>query len=324
MRHESVSPRHLRGRGHYRLSMLSVVTALLILVGSGIALYPMTASWFSAVVQTQEGDRYVHTVSGLEPDVRAQALRDAEAYNASLADGTRIVDPFAAIAETTVKTDDPYWGLLSTADDGVMAQLRIPSLDLKLPIFHGTGADVLSQGIGHLQGTALPVGGRGSHAVLTGHRGLPQADLFTRLDQMRVGDTIEIDVYGQTLVYAVTRSETVIPSETESLRPVPGRDLITLVTCTPIGINSHRILVTAERVLPTPMNAGAPLDAVGFPWWTLLFAVVFIGSAVYLWRTRVLPGTTRRPAESPQHFVRGRRVSRSVRHEGFSTPASIL
>lgn len=302
MRHGSFSPRHLRGRGGYRLSVLSILTALLVFIGSCVALYPMTASWFSALVQTTEGDRYVDTVSGLEPNVRAQALSDAEAYNASLADGTRIVDPFAAIAETTVETDDPYWGLLAEADDGVMAQLRIPSLDLKLPIFHGTGADVLDKGIGHLQGTALPVGGKGSHAVLTGHRGLPQAEMFTRLGELEVGDTIEIDVYTQTLVYAVTRSETVLPTETESLRPVPGRDLITLVTCTPIGINTHRILVTAERVLPTPLTAGEPVDAVGFPWWTLLFSGVIAGCGIYLWRTRVPPLPERRAALSPQHF----------------------
>lgn len=278
-----------------RVALSSVGTALLILFGACIMLYPAAASWFSAVLQAQNSAHYVQTVEALAPKERADALQAAVDYNSSLADGSRVVDPFAAIQDETVKTDDPYWKLLDPADDGIMAQLRIPSLDLSLPIYHGTGADVLLNGAGHLQGTALPVGGVGAHSVLTGHRGLPQSALFTHLDKLKVGDTIEVVVFGRTNFYKVVDSSVVLPSETETLRPEAGRDLLTLVTCTPLGVNSHRILVTAERVDLLPLDAGAPLDPVGFPWWVVGLLAVLVAGTVYVIRTRRLP-------TEPAHF----------------------
>ena len=272
-----------------RIALSSVGTAVLIFFGACIMLYPAAASWFSAVLQQQNSSHYVQTVEALAPKERADALQSAVDYNGSLADGSRVVDPFAAIQDETVKTDDSYWSLLDPADDGIMAQLRIPSLNLSLPIYHGTGADVLLNGVGHLQGTALPVGGAGTHSVITGHRGLPQATLFTHLDKLGVGDTIEVVVFGRTSVYQVVDSAVVLPSETETLRPEAGRDLLTLVTCTPLGVNSHRILVTAERVDPLPPDAGAPVDPVGFPWWVVGLCAVAAAGTVYVFRTRRVP-----------------------------------
>ncbi|AIY00897.1 hypothetical protein ART_1298 [Arthrobacter sp. PAMC 25486] len=272
-----------------RIALLSLGTALLVFLGACIMLYPSAASWFSAMGQGQESGRYVETVEALHPQERAAALQAAVNYNASLADGSRIVDPFAAIQDETVKTDDPYWDLLEPSGDGIMARLRIPKLDLTLPVYHGTGADILRQGAGHLQGTALPVGGTGTHAVMTGHRGLPQATLFTHLDKLQVGDTIEVDVYGRTTIYQVQNSSVVLPSETETLRPEVGRDLLTLVTCTPLGINSHRILVTAERVDATLPTANTPATVVGFPWWALVLLGVLSAGTVYVLRTRRVP-----------------------------------
>lgn len=253
------------------MAPLPLATALLILLGASVALYPAAASWFSALAHSRETDRYVETVAGLHPGQRDAELEAAERYNTSLADGTRVVDPFSAVAEATVKTDDPYWTLLDPTGDGVLARISIPLLDLSLPAYHGTGADVLLEGIGHLQGTALPVGGAGTHSVLTGHRGLPQAEMFTRLDELEPGDAIEINGYADTLVYRVTGTVEVLPTDTGTLHPVAGRDLLSLVTCTPVGINTHRIIVTAERVLPAPAEAGVAVNAVGFPGGPSLF-----------------------------------------------------
>lgn len=278
-----------------RAVLFPLTIAALILLGFCIMLYPMAASWFSSVLQQGQSDRYVHSIEALGPEDRLAQLHAAQDYNASLADGSRIVDPFSAIQEHTTRTDDPYWSLLDPSDDGVMARIRVPSIDLNLPIYHGTGGDVLKQGAGHLQGTALPVGGEGTHSVLTGHRGLPQATLFTHLDQLQRGDLIEIDVLGETLVYRVTTNVVVLPTDTQSLRPQAGKDLLTLVTCTPIGVNSHRILVTAERVDPAPPDAGQPVEAVGFPWWMLILGTVVVADVVYV----VLATRRRRHSAEP-------------------------
>lgn len=262
-------------------------------------LYPSAASWFAAVLQGQNTGRYDEGIASMSNDHRARELQAAKEYNQSLADGSRIVDPFAAIQETTVKTPDPYWDLLDPVGDGLMARITIPSLNLNLPIYHGTGRDVLLKGVGHLQGTALPVGGIGTHAVVTGHRGLPQATLFTHLDKMKVGDTIDVDSYGQKSAYVVTDVSVVLPTETESLRPENGRDLLTLVTCTPVGTNTHRILVTAERSLAGDAKTPTEVNAVGFPWWALIWiSIVILGSA-YVIRTRATPDESSEPRMAP-------------------------
>lgn len=279
--------RHVARR---RVQLFSVLIASLVFLGSCVAFYPSAASWFSALEQTKQTDRYVDVTDSLSPFIKQEELSHAEEYNSSLADGTRIVDPFAAVQKHTQKTDDPYWNLLDPNNDGLMARLRIPSIDVKVPVYHGTAEDVLLEGAGHLEGTALPVGGLGTHAVMTGHRGLPQAAMFTDLDKVEVGDEIEIDVFGQTLVYRVTDSSVVLPTETALLRPQSGVDLISLVTCTPLGVNSHRIIVTAERVTPTPPSAGKNVDSVGFPWWAVGLAATVVVCFGYVMRTRG-PGT---------------------------------
>ncbi|WP_394159815.1 class C sortase [Galactobacter valiniphilus] len=268
-----------RGR---RSGVSAWFTAGLLVVGALVMLYPSGASWFADVLQAKESGNYVSAVESLTPDSRSTALVEAEEYNASLASGERVVDPFASPDAKTVKTDDPYWSLLDPAKDGIMARIRIPSITVNLPIYHGTGVDVLRNGVGHLQGTALPVGGDGTHAVLTGHRGLPESTMFTDLDQLKAGDMIYVDVLGRTLAYRVTTNEVKLPTQTDSLRPVMGKDLLTLITCTPIGVNSHRILVTAERVTPTPPSANVVQTAVGFPWWAVILVAVLLAAGLYL------------------------------------------
>lgn len=281
-----------------RVDAFAVIIASVLLVGASAMLYPGAASWFSAVFQGQDTERYVETVDSIPPGKRAAELEAAKEYNGSLADGSRIVDPFAAIQDTTVKTSDPYWDLMDPVGDGLMARITIPSLDLDLPIYHGTGNDVLLKGVGHLQGTALPIGGLGTHTVMTGHRGLPQSTLFTHLDKMKVGDSIKVDSYGQTAVYVVTDASVVLPTETESLHPQAGQDLLTLVTCTPVGINSHRILITAERSQDLSARLDAPVNGVGFPWWAPVWLAVLISAVVYVMRTRSLRPAANHRAEN--------------------------
>ncbi len=141
-----------------------------------------------------------------------------------------------------------YEELLLAEDSGVMGYLEIEKIKLKLPIYHGVSEEALEDGVGHLEGTSLPVGGETTHAVLFGHRGLPSAKLFTDLDQLEAGDTFQITVMDRVLVYEVTQTEVVLPEELNDLAVEPGKDQVTLVTCTPYGVNSHRLLIHGERV----------------------------------------------------------------------------
>lgn len=150
--------------------------------------------------------------------------------------------------EPTKEEHRTYEEALDMDGSGIMGYLEIPKILVHLPIYHGTTDEVLAKGVGHLEGSSLPVGGEGTHAVLTGHRGLPSAALFTDLDQLEYGDTFTVSVLGEELTYSVTQIQTVLPEETENLRITDGEDRITLVTCTPYGINTHRLLVTGTRL----------------------------------------------------------------------------
>lgn len=143
---------------------------------------------------------------------------------------------------------DPYWGLLDPDGSGIMGYIEIPRISVRLPIYHGTTEEVLQHGIGHLGGTSLPVGGEGTHAVFSGHRGLPSALLFSDLDQMQLGDHFSLRILGEQLLYEVDQILVVEPDEVKDLYPVEGEDLVTLVTCTPYGVNTHRLLVRGHRI----------------------------------------------------------------------------
>ncbi|NYG07272.1 LPXTG-site transpeptidase (sortase) family protein [Phycicoccus badiiscoriae] len=154
-------------------------------------------------------------------------------------------------------------------------------------MYHGTSDAILLKGAGHLEGTSLPVGGEGTLSVITGHRGLAEATMFTNLDRIHPGDTFVITTFGRVLSYRVFDTRVVEPSDTASLHPKAGRDLVTLITCTPLGINSHRILVTGERVMPTPTSAVEAANTgpalVPFPWWLVWYLVGLTLIGVYVW-----------------------------------------
>ncbi|MGG5170849.1 class C sortase [Pseudarthrobacter sp. J1738] len=277
------------------------IIALLVFAGVSVMTYPSAASWFSELQQSKEVRSYDTSVKELGPVGRSAALDDARKYNSTLSGGA-IVDPFTnpdASNTTDINAGTPeqvaarqaakavaqnYAKQLALSPDGVMSRLVIPSIGVDLPIYHGTGDAELHKGVGHLYGTALPVGGKGTHAVLTGHSGVPEATLFTRLKDLKLGDEFEVSTYGDTLTYRINNIVEVLPTETESLRPVAGKDLVTLITCTPIGINTHRLLVTAERVNTVeqeqkPVTIASSVDP---PWWILWIALGLIASVAVI------------------------------------------
>lgn len=272
-----------------RLPTATLLVAVLALLGVAIMLYPSAAAWYSQLQQSRLIVSVDELVQNEGPSALEAELARAHDYNDALLGGAIIASGSnVPTGNGTISEPFDYASLLRASDDGVMGRLRIAAINLDLPIYHGTSDETLSRGVGHLEGTSLPVGGASAHSVLTAHRGLPSAELFTHLDRLGVDDEFTIEIFGEVLVYRVIETHVVEPDQTEELVPRQGRDLVTLITCTPLGVNSHRILVTGERVTPTPVEdleiAGAAPDIPGFPWWILGLggAVALLGA--FVWR----------------------------------------
>lgn len=255
-----------------------ILPLLVILAGLLVLLYPTISNFLIEQNASRAIASYDAATVDLGQEEREQMLADARAYNDALAasSGASPQAPEggepAQVGETLA-----YEDLLNLNGDGMMGYIIIPRLKETLPIYHGTSEPVLQVGVGHLSDSSLPVGGPGTHAALSGHRGLPSARLFTDLNKMKVGDLFYIRVLDQTLAYKVTSIETVLPNETESLAIQPGKDLVTLITCTPYGINSHRLLVHAERTdyVPTEdeLKVDNPIFNIPLPYLLLIIAV---------------------------------------------------
>lgn len=285
--------------------ILTWLIAVLALAGTGVLLYPAAAAWVTSYNQSQIVERISSLLDDADPDSAIQ-LAQASEYNAALTSGVELQAnvnvPTGSGSLNSTELD--YNKILSATDDGLMARLKIKGIGVDLPIYHGTTDDVLLRGAGHLEGSHFPVGGESTHSVITAHRGLANATMFTNLDKVKVGDTFTAEVFGEVLTYRVRTTKVVQPEDTDSLRAEPGSDLMTLITCTPLGINSHRILVTGERISPTPIAdiqaAGTESEVPGPPWWILamLGATVFAGG--YLWRGGLKDAkATARAAEDP-------------------------
>lgn len=222
---------------------------ILFLAGLSLLLYPLVANQWNSYRQSRLISTYEGQVSDLENgdgiDYEAEWER-AKAYNASLLPSI-LPDSFA-IAQASDEPDSEYMASLNLTGDGMMGTIEIPKIQVKLPIYHTTEATVLEKAAGHLEGSSLPIGGENSHAVISAHRGLPSASLFTDLDKLELGDHFLIHVLDETLAYEVDDIQVVEPEDTESLAVEPGEDLVTLLTCTPYGVNSHRLLVQGHRV----------------------------------------------------------------------------
>lgn len=278
---ESPQPRQQRRR-HLSSAILQVVA----MVGIGLLLYPQAADWFATLNHNADISGYVRQVDSAVPEHKQQLLDTAYVYNDELEPGP-LTDPYITLSEDINLQSDLYLAyeeMLRLSGTDAIGTLSYPAVGIGLPMFHGTSDEVISRGIGHLYGTSLPVGGPSTHSVLTAHSGLPHAQLFTPLHQSKVGDTFWISVLGEDHYYRVESVEVVEPSETESLTIHEGEDWVTLFTCTPIGVNSHRLLAHAVRI-PAPEAAGNEAITgdgltAGFPWWALWFVA---GSGVVGW-----------------------------------------
>ena len=224
--------------------IVNIFIALVFLVGAGIFTYPTISDLWNQYRNALLVSKYNSSVENLSNDQYDKLWQDAEEYNAEHPTNV-IVDAFSE--EDDYVLSHPYDEVLDPNGDGLMGSIEIPKLDVVLAIYHGLGKDVLEKGVGHVEGTSLPIGGESTHAVLAGHRGLPSAKIFTDLDQMEEGDIFLIHVLDKTLAYKVDQIKTVLPEETSELDTIPGEDHVTLVTCTPYGVNSHRLLVRGIR-----------------------------------------------------------------------------
>lgn len=215
--------------------------ALLFLLGAGLFLYPTISEHLSARQQAETISRYVTDLPADWSKEYQQLWSDATAYNAALGE-TGIT------WQLSPEEESAYYAYLSSVSDGIMSYITIPAIDCSLPIYHGVEETVLQVGVGHLPGSSLPVGGESTHCVLSGHNGLPSARLFTDLDQLQEGDTFQLHTLGVTLTYQVDHIAVLEPTDLGLLQIEAGKDYCTLVTCTPYGVNSHRLLVRGVRV----------------------------------------------------------------------------
>lgn len=223
----------------------TILAVLLILVGVGIMAYPAISNYVNEINGSYAIQELTEQMEKVDSEEIIEQRQRAEAYNEKLSD-VQITDIFDT-SSNQVSGDDEYYEIMDFAQD-IMGYIQIPSIDVKLPIYHGTSAEVLAKGVGHLPQSAFPIGGEGNHSVLTGHTGLPSAELFTDIIKLKEGDYFYIHILNRVLAYQVDQIKVVLPEETEELLPVAGKDYCTLVTCTPYGINSHRLLVRGERV----------------------------------------------------------------------------
>lgn len=218
---------------------------LIFAVGAGIFIYPAASNFLAERNQQHIIHAYQKTVEETSRDVLDNAWAEAITYNENLA-GDPVHDPF--VMGSGYVLPENYEEVLNIDGDGVMGYIEIPKIGVLLPIYHGTDEDVLAKGAGHLDVTALPIGGEGLHSVISAHRGLPSAQLFTRLDELEIGDVFYVHVLDAVLAYEVDQTEVILPEELGLLEPEDGRDLMTLLTCTPYAVNTHRLLVRGERV----------------------------------------------------------------------------
>lgn len=221
----------------------------ILIIGLSLLLYPTVSDYWNSFHQSEAVAGYVQKVQDMGQDKKDKMLADAKAYNQTLAKGV-MPDLNLSNAEKSV-----YNKTLDVTGTGIMAYVDIPKINTTLPIYHGTDDAILQVAVGHIPGTSLPVGGKGTHAVISGHSGLPSAKLFTDIDRLVDGDTFMIHVLDETLTYEVDQILTVLPDDVSALAIDPNQDYVTLVTCTPYGVNSHRLLVRGHRIPNKIKNA---------------------------------------------------------------------
>lgn len=269
---------------------ISICFALVFLAFTAVLDYPFVAQLYNERVQGTVAESYGKSAGSLEEEQKKKLLKEAEKYNVSLWNGGAVLLPDAF--EKTQAEKSSYTKVLNTDKNGVMGTLEIPGIDVFLPIYHGTAEAVLQKGAGHLEGSSLPVGGENTHTCISAHRGLPEKCLFTDLDLLKEGDVFYLCVLDRKLAYQVYGIETVTPDRTEPLAIKRGEDLATLITCTPYGINTHRMYVHGKRIPFEEAKAAeeteAPMEKENF-WkrygWAVItaFLLLWLGILLYLY-----------------------------------------
>lgn len=245
----------MKKRNWNRDRVSTIILILVFLTGLSLLLYPTFSDYWNSLHQSRAIAGYVSDVADIDNDTYEKLWQSAEEYNAALAEsGIRW--------QLTEEEQADYESQLRLSTTDVMGYIEIKKIDCYLPIYHGTDEAVLQVGVGHLEGTSLPVGGESTHCVISGHRGLPSAKLFTDLDQLEVGDTFVLYILDETLTYEVDQIRIVEPDDTSDLEIAEGEDYCTLLTCTPYGVNTHRLLVRGHRTENEKSGARVPADAI--------------------------------------------------------------
>lgn len=248
-----------RQAGARKQKILIALACLVFIIAGAVLGYAPVATVVNNLRQHQQSQEYSQQIAKRESTSEGKArnkaaIQEARDYNGTL-NGIPILDPFLDEVEDSSAKYQQYLGVL--ADSDVMSRIRVESAGIDLPVRHGTDDSSIATGAGHVYGTALPVGGEGNRTVLTAHTGMQSATLFDNLVKVRKGDLMVVETYGEKMTYKVTDIRTVLPSQSDALTAVPGKDMLTLMTCTPYGVNTHRLLVTGERVPNQPEKSSS-------------------------------------------------------------------
>lgn len=265
--------------------MTTLFLVLMFFAGLSLLLYPTVSNYWNSLHQSRAIAAYVEQVAQIDNETFDQLREQARAYNRTLVGKAYRYD-------MTRQEREEYLGLLNVSGNGIIGYIEIPDIHCELPIYHGTDADALQIGVGHIEGSSLPVGGESTHCAISGHRGLPSAKLFSDLDKLTVGDRFILRVLDDTLTYEVDQIHTVLPGEMDELEIVEGEDYCTLVTCTPYGVNTHRLLVRGYRVenstdkeparVATDETRTEPLAKISILLPVLVFAILLMLLLVFL------------------------------------------
>ena len=267
----------------------SILIGLLFLVGLGIMIYPTVSNQWNTYRQNKLISNYEKIVDDMSDEDFSQEWQNAQAFNETISGNNVFADVFGEKSKDSENSE--YNRVLNVNNDGIMGYISIPEINIKLAIYHGTSDDVLQTGVGHINGSKLPIGGESTHCVLAAHRGLPSAELFTDIDQLQTGDKFYLHILDKVLAYEVDQIKTVLPSQTDDIEIVDGEDYVTLVTCTPYSVNTHRLLVRGKRTdykeaikkTPNKVNNGIQIP---YEVKLAFLSFIIIGIIIFIWRRR--------------------------------------
>ena len=259
---------------------LNVFFGFIFVLGLAIILYPMISDLINSHNQEKVVQTYIEDVNNMSTEDYNQELQKVQEYN-------QVVSQRQVVGSPIQDFQYDYDELLNLGDIGVMGILEIPVIDVELPIYHGTEPEELQVGVGHYEGSSLPVGGQSTHSVLTGHTGLPSSRLLTDIDQLEIGDIFYIKVFKETLAYEVDQIKVVLPEELGDIQIVEGKDYCTLVTCTPYGINTHRLLVRGKRIAYVEINDEIHYELQIIPLIIILIAILGVYMLFFLIKNKL-------------------------------------